>query len=123
LFRLVMIHHPPLPGQTSWARALSDAAQMEAMLRSHGAELVIHGHNHRATLCWVDRVPVVGGASVSLWRRQMAQQLARHSLAAFSGAPWRIELTGRALADPDGPIVRVKHSALQPSHAPKSLVP
>ncbi len=34
LFRLVMIHHPPLPGQASPARALKDAEALQTFWRS-----------------------------------------------------------------------------------------
>lgn len=45
-FRIVMIHHPPLPGQAKDRKALRDALEMEAVLKKSGAELVLHGHNH-----------------------------------------------------------------------------
>lgn len=45
-FRIVMIHHPPLPGQAKSRKALRDAMEMEAALKKSGAELVLHGHNH-----------------------------------------------------------------------------
>jgi hypothetical protein len=53
VFRLVLIHHPPLPGQAKRFRGLEDAARLEAVLSRHGAELVLHGHNHRNMLAWV----------------------------------------------------------------------
>ena len=46
--RVVVIHHPPLPGQADERRGLIDAVEVEQVLLSHGAELVLHGHNHRA---------------------------------------------------------------------------
>ncbi len=46
-YRIVMIHHPPLPGQTKDRKALRDAVEMEAVLKKFGAELVLHGHNHQ----------------------------------------------------------------------------
>lgn len=46
-FRVVGIHHPPLPGLTSRRRALDDAPQLAEILSRHGAELVLHGHLHR----------------------------------------------------------------------------
>ena len=52
LFRLVLIHHPPLSGQASNARGLRDARAVEAVLARHGAELVVHGHNHLNMLAW-----------------------------------------------------------------------
>lgn len=46
-FRVVLIHHPPLSGQNAWRKALSDAEACENMLITAGADLVLHGHNHR----------------------------------------------------------------------------
>ncbi|HUR42547.1 MAG TPA: metallophosphoesterase [Aestuariivirga sp.] len=44
--RVVLIHHPPLPGLASWRKALEDAAALRDVLVKEGAELVLHGHNH-----------------------------------------------------------------------------
>lgn len=46
-FRCLLIHHPPLPGQTSWRKGLRDAAALQGVLAERGAELVLHGHTHR----------------------------------------------------------------------------
>ncbi len=45
-FRVVLVHHPPLPGQNSWRKALRNAKELTEILKSAGAELVLHGHNH-----------------------------------------------------------------------------
>ncbi|MFS8037607.1 metallophosphoesterase family protein [Xanthobacter sp. AM11] len=58
LFRVVMIHHPPV-GERPFHRDLRDAAAVRAVLARAGAELVIHGHDHRASL---GRIPAPGGA-------------------------------------------------------------
>ncbi|MFL5258467.1 MAG: metallophosphoesterase, partial [Hyphomicrobiales bacterium] len=42
-----LIHHLPLPGLAPQRRALEDAAALEDVLEAEGAELVLHGHNHR----------------------------------------------------------------------------
>ena len=78
VFRLVLIHHPPLPGQAKRYRDLEDAADLEAVLARHGAELVIHGHNHHNMLAWCatsagGKVPVVGAPSASLGRPHKAR--------------------------------------------------
>jgi 3',5'-cyclic AMP phosphodiesterase CpdA len=52
VFRLLLIHHPPLPGQAGRFRGLEDARALAAVLARHGAELVLHGHNHRNMLAW-----------------------------------------------------------------------
>jgi 3',5'-cyclic AMP phosphodiesterase CpdA len=69
LVRVVMIHHPPYRGGARLGRGLSDADAFEAMIRRAGAELVIHGHNHRLSVVHLEgpqrKVPVVGVASAS----------------------------------------------------------
>lgn len=67
LARVVMIHHPPHRSGASPARGLTDAREMEALLRRHGADLVIHGHNHRFSVARIDGsgAPIVGAASAS----------------------------------------------------------
>lgn len=46
-FRCVLIHHPPLVGHSARRKALRDAAELQSCLQHYGAELVLHGHNHR----------------------------------------------------------------------------
>lgn len=45
-FRILLIHHPPLPGQAENRKALSDSAHLKDVLETEGVELVLHGHNH-----------------------------------------------------------------------------
>jgi 3',5'-cyclic AMP phosphodiesterase CpdA len=70
LIRVVMIHHPPLATGATFGRGLRDAKAFEAVLRMHGAELVLHGHNHSRSLHWFQSrgkpaIPVIGVASAS----------------------------------------------------------
>jgi 3',5'-cyclic AMP phosphodiesterase CpdA len=64
LIRVVLIHHPPLPGQAPPRRALRDADALSRILARRGAELVLHGHNHRDSHMDFARLPEVGGGSV-----------------------------------------------------------
>ncbi|MFG1298279.1 metallophosphoesterase [Xanthobacter sp. V3C-3] len=68
LFRVVMIHHSPV-GERPFHRDLRDAARVRAVLAEAGAELVLHGHDHRASLGSVagaaGPIPVVGVPSAS----------------------------------------------------------
>jgi len=48
LFRVIYLHHSPLTGTEKWRKRLTDAAALEALIEAHGAELVLHGHGHRA---------------------------------------------------------------------------
>jgi 3',5'-cyclic AMP phosphodiesterase CpdA len=117
-FRLVLIHHPPLPGQAKRYRDLEDADALEAVLAQHGAELIIHGHNHHNMLAWCSteagrKVPIVGAPSAALALPHKTEPLARYNLYRIAGPPWTIELTGRGLERPDGPIVELERRVLQ----------
>jgi len=69
LIRVLLIHHPPLPGMVGWHRGLHDAAALRDILKRVGAELVLHGHEHSFTLnrlSWAGGVmPIVGVPSAS----------------------------------------------------------
>ena len=113
LVRVVLMHHPPLPGQAPWLRALRDAAGLAQVLAEHGAELVLHGHNHTNTLAsypWRSTpVPVVGIASASAGRPHNDEPLGRYNLVRIhlGDAKHRIEITGRGLAEPGGQVVEL----------------
>ncbi len=69
LVRVVMLHHPPLPNGTALARGLTDAQSFEDMIARVGAELIIHGHNHRRAVTYLaGSIPVVGVVSASAMR-------------------------------------------------------
>jgi 3',5'-cyclic AMP phosphodiesterase CpdA len=129
LFRLVLIHHPPLPGQAGRFRGLEDAVEVEAVLSRHGAELVIHGHNHHNMLAWcrssAGPLPVVGAPSAAQGRAYKGEPLARYNLYRIDGPPWRIELIGRGLREAGGPIVEIERRRLLPprSHDDSSWQP
>ena len=69
LARVVLIHHPPYGEGATPGRGLRDHRGFAKLIAAHGAELVIHGHNHRPMLGHLagpdGLVPVVGVASAS----------------------------------------------------------
>jgi 3',5'-cyclic AMP phosphodiesterase CpdA len=70
LFRVVMVHHPPIRGATASYKRMIGIRRFGAAVHLGGAELVLHGHTHLNTLYWLpapdgSRVPVVGIASAS----------------------------------------------------------
>ncbi len=69
LARVVFLHHPPHVGGARALRGLDDAAAFEEVIARHGAELVLHGHNHKPSVAYIKgpqgRTPVVGVASAS----------------------------------------------------------
>ncbi len=46
-YRVILIHHPPVPGLTSRRRALDDDVTLKQLLEVQGADLILYGHNHR----------------------------------------------------------------------------
>jgi 3',5'-cyclic AMP phosphodiesterase CpdA len=69
LARVVFLHHPPHVGGARPLRGLQDASAFEAVIARHGAELVVHGHNHKPSVAHIagpkGTTPVVGVASAS----------------------------------------------------------
>lgn len=123
--RVVLIHHPPLVGQAKGRRGLEDARALEAVLARHGAELVLHGHNHRDMLAWrrwrrAD-VPIVGVASGSMGRSRHGSPLARYNLFRLSRTPAgavRIEVEARGItADGGGTVGMLSRRVLAPDAA------
>jgi len=45
--RVVLVHHPPIPGVAGWRRRLSDEDAFLRVIAARGAELVLYGHIHR----------------------------------------------------------------------------
>jgi 3',5'-cyclic AMP phosphodiesterase CpdA len=68
--RVVLIHHPPLVNRAGEERNLRDRAAVQALLTRTGADLVLHGHDHRDYFNELPgpdgaRIPVVGVGSAS----------------------------------------------------------
>jgi 3',5'-cyclic AMP phosphodiesterase CpdA len=112
LFRLVLIHHPPLTGLANAARGLRDAKDLEAVLSRAGAELVIHGHNHRAMFAWhpheAGRMAVVGAPSASQAVQHGAEPPARYNIYRIDPEAGSVEITGRGLAEDHGKVVELE---------------
>jgi 3',5'-cyclic AMP phosphodiesterase CpdA len=69
LLRIILIHHPPVPGLVNWRKRLTDSRAFADVLARYGAELVLHGHAHNPSLSKLQTpggdVSVVGAASAS----------------------------------------------------------
>ena len=102
LFRVVLIHHP-LVSQAARHKRLIDAHILLHVIAEHGAELVLHGHDHLHMINWLDgpngtRVPAVGVPSASAaWG--MSKDAAAYNLYAIDGAPgaWSCEMISRGI--------------------------
>jgi len=104
LFRVVLIHHPPIPNRRHYMKRLIDGAMFRALLAEHGAELILHGHNHEQQLMWLDgprgRIPVVGVPSASAII-SAHDEPAAYNLYRIDGAPgaWQCEMVARGLSE------------------------
>jgi 3',5'-cyclic AMP phosphodiesterase CpdA len=121
LVRVVMIHHPPLALGATFGRGLRDAKAFEAVLRKHGAELVLHGHNHARSLHWFESrgkrpVPVIGVASASAVPGTPKHRAAHH-LYRFEqeDGALRITMTVRQM-DESGHMHTASERILAPPH-------
>jgi 3',5'-cyclic AMP phosphodiesterase CpdA len=68
-FRVVALHHPPVENRHAFLRGLRDRVALQHTLGRAGAELVLHGHEHRdvrATVRGPDGdIPVIGVGSAT----------------------------------------------------------
>jgi 3',5'-cyclic AMP phosphodiesterase CpdA len=69
LLRVLLIHHPPVPGTEKWRKRLIDAPVLCRLLERTPVDIVLHGHQHRpghALVRITDReIPVFGIPSAS----------------------------------------------------------
>ena len=99
LARVVLIHHPPHMAGASRGRNLTDARPFEKIVRAEGADLILHGHNHRQMVARIagpeGAVPVVGVASASAVPGTPGHRGAYH-LFGISGSSGNWQVKGRA---------------------------
>jgi 3',5'-cyclic AMP phosphodiesterase CpdA len=104
-FRVLLIHHPLR--SNSRMKRLTDSHLLLALLKQHGVELVLHGHDHVHSTIWVEgpkgTIPAIGVPSAS------AVAHGRYPGAAYNlfsierdGAAWRVEQTVRGFGDGAG---------------------
>jgi 3',5'-cyclic AMP phosphodiesterase CpdA len=100
LFRVLLIHHPLR--SDSRAKRLTDSGELRALLKQHGVELILHGHDHIHSTIRIDgphgSIPAIGVPSAS------ALAHGRYPAAAYNlfsierdGAAWRCQQTVRGI--------------------------
>ena len=67
-FRILLIHHPLR--SDARAKRLTDAPELLSLLKQHGVELVLHGHDHVHSTMWIEgpngsSIPAIGVPSAS----------------------------------------------------------
>jgi 3',5'-cyclic AMP phosphodiesterase CpdA len=117
LFRVVLMHHPPASKPGRHFKRLTDGADFRAALARHGAELVIHGHDHERSLVELPgprrRIPVVGVPSASE-APPGEHDPAGYNLYRIEGeaGAWRCEAISRGLARDGATIIEVQRTTL-----------
>jgi 3',5'-cyclic AMP phosphodiesterase CpdA len=119
LARVVMIHHPPYKLGSTPGRRLTDARAFESILAHHGAELVIHGHNHRRMLASLPSpggpTPVVGAASASAVPGSLRHRAAWNLYCIDRrGDGWFIEMRTRGLLPDSREIGELERACISP---------
>ena len=112
MFRVVLIHHPPVRGATTAHKRLYGIGLFQKTLRRHGAEIVLHGHTHLPTLYWIggkdNNVPVIGVPAAGQGAGG-ENPPAQYNLLEIGGEPgmWQVNLTRRGIID-GAPTFRIK---------------
>lgn len=129
LFRVVMIHHPPVRGAVAQHKRLFGIGNFQKTILRHGAELVLHGHSHEPTLNWIrgkhDRwVPVVGVAAAgqSFGGSHPPGQWNLLEIAGGRDA-WTLQLVRRGSAGPTIPVGELARVALIGTPDDATVVP
>ena len=118
LFRVVMIHHPPVRGAVAQHKRLFGIGNFQKTISRHGAELILHGHSHESSLHWIGGkrhhpVPAVGvaagGQSIG-----GSHPPAQWNLLEISGEPeaWSLSLIRRGLSGPTLPVGELSRTEL-----------
>ncbi len=100
-FRVVLLHHPPYTNRHSILRGLRDRRALQKILAARGAELVLHGHEHRdlhVTLPGpAGPIPVIGVGS-GTYDDHRADRRARYNVYTIEGG--RLVSVERRVHDP-----------------------
>jgi 3',5'-cyclic AMP phosphodiesterase CpdA len=101
-FRVLLIHHPLR--SDSRIKRLTDASALLALLKRHGVDLVLHGHDHVHSTIWIDgpsrEIPVIGVPSASA-RAHGNTPAAAYNLFSIArdGNAWRCDQVVRGIDD------------------------
>ena len=120
LMRVVMIHHPPHKTGATPGRGLSDARRFETLIAKHGAELIIHGHNHRHSVVHIagpgGPVPVIGVASASAVPGTERHRAAWHMYEITrDGDRWTVEGVIRGMKAGENEVVELGRFSISPA--------
>jgi 3',5'-cyclic AMP phosphodiesterase CpdA len=104
-FRVLLIHHPLR--SNSRAKRLTDSEPLLALLKRHGVELILHGHDHVHSTMWFEGpkrpIPAIGVPSASAVAHGRAPAAAYNLFSIErDGDAWRCEQTARGFEQEAG---------------------
>jgi 3',5'-cyclic AMP phosphodiesterase CpdA len=114
VFRVLLVHHPLK--STARQKRMTDSADLLALLKRHGVELILHGHDHIHSTMWFEgpngNIPAIGVPSAS------ALAHGHYPAAAYNlftiekdNTGWRCEQTVRGL-EAGFQLRQIKHARL-----------
>ncbi|MDR4495295.1 MAG: metallophosphoesterase [Nitrospirales bacterium] len=69
VFKVLLIHHPPLSHTVRWRKRLTNTDQLHEVLSRFPVDLILHGHSHKCALEFLstreNRTPIIGVPSAS----------------------------------------------------------
>ncbi|MEM6711226.1 MAG: metallophosphoesterase [Pseudomonadota bacterium] len=132
LFRLVLIHHPPFANATPWHKRLRRAESLRAIFKSHGCELILHGHTHLSSKAMIagpdGKIPVFGVSSAA--QAPSLNPSGGHKPAASyalyditeAGGGWTVRMTRRGYSHDASTITDLKTETLSVPHPSQSEI-
>lgn len=106
LFRILLIHHPPLADVVGWRKRLTDGAALRALVARYGVEMVLHGHAHRSSVVYLSdgsgAIPVIGVPSASSRRVKAKRRAAYHIYEVCpTSSGWEVRTSVRSYSQED----------------------
>lgn len=93
-FRVLFLHHPPVTNRHALLRGLRDRGALQRLLARRGAELVLHGHEHRDLRSSLPGphgpIPVIGVGS-STYDDPRPERRARYNVYRIEGRAFTTE--------------------------------
>jgi len=101
-FRVLLVHHPLKSGARQ--KRMTDAGALLGLIKRHGVELILHGHDHIHSTMWFEgtdgRIPAIGVPSASALAHRH-YPAAAYNLFSIErdGDQWRCTQTVRGISD------------------------
>lgn len=118
LCRVILVHHPLRSARERWSARLTDAPALIDILKHHGVDLVLHGHDHRHATVWFEgdrgRFASLGvpSASASFGGHHQPAAYQLISIESDHGGKWNITRRVRGFGGAADSIVELKNERL-----------